>query len=100
MERIITSSHQPIITTMTHPELKHLLKSLQTEIEDLKSISGAERKELEAITRNIRLALDEDEQNADLQESLNAAIVRLEASHPRLTAVLNDIMVTLSNMGI
>lgn len=87
---------------MTQSELKQLLKRLQTEIEDLKTVSSTEKNELEALIRNIRQASGQDEENAgtDLQESLNSAIARLEASHPRLTAVLNDIMVTLSNMGI
>lgn len=87
---------------MTHSKLKQSLQRLETEIIDLKSISGAEKKELEDIIRNIRQALEQDdaENETDLQEKLNSAIARLEASHPRLTAVLNDIMVTLSNMGI
>lgn len=87
---------------MSHSELKQSLQRLQAEIEDLKSISDTEKKELEAIVRNITRALEEDREAGatDLQEKLDSAIVRLEASHPRLTAVLNDIMVTLSNMGI
>lgn len=87
---------------MSHSELKQSLERLQAEIEDLRSISGTEKKELEAIIRNISQALEDDREagGTDLQEKLNSAIVRLEASHPRLTAVLNDIMVTLSNMGI
>lgn len=87
---------------MSHSELKRSLERLQAEIEDLKSISGTEKKELETIVRNITRALEEDRETdaTDLQEKMNSAIVRLEASHPRLTAVLNDIMVTLSNMGI
>jgi hypothetical protein len=87
---------------MTHSKLKQSLQRLQAEIEDRKSISDAEKKELEAIIANIRQALDTDEEpeGTDLQAKLSSAIVRLEASHPRLTAVLNDIMVTLSNMGI
>jgi hypothetical protein len=87
---------------MSHSKLKQSLHRLQTEIAELKSISGTERKELELILRNIRQTLDSDENtdNSNLQESLNSAIMRLEASHPRLTAVLNDIMISLGNMGI
>ena len=87
---------------MTQSELKQLLKRLQSEIEDLKAVSNTEKKELETLIRNIRQAVGQDEENTarDLQENLNTAIVRLEASHPRLTAVLNDILVTLSNTGI
>jgi hypothetical protein len=87
---------------MSHSKLKQSLQRLQTEIAELKSISSAEKKELELILGNIRQTLDSDEHidSSDLQERLNSAIVRLEAAHPRLTAVLNDIMVTLGNMGI
>jgi capsule polysaccharide export protein KpsE/RkpR len=87
---------------MTRIKLKESLERLQAEIDELKSISGPERTELETVVRNIRRALERDEQadSTDLKEKLNSTIVRLEASHPRLTAVLNDIMVTLSNMGI
>jgi hypothetical protein len=86
---------------MSHSKLKQSLQLLQSEIAELKSISGTERKELELILRNIRQTLDSDENiDSNLQENLNSTIVRLEAAHPRLTAVLNDIMVTLGNMGI
>ena len=87
---------------MSQSELKQLLQRLQAEIEDLKTVSSTEKRELETLIRNIRQASEQDDKNTetDLQESLNSAVVRLEASHPRLTAVLNDIMVTLSNMGI
>ncbi|NIT59402.1 MAG: DUF4404 family protein, partial [Aliifodinibius sp.] len=33
-------------------------------------------------------------------DELKEAINRFETEHPRTTAILNDIMVTLSNMGI
>jgi hypothetical protein len=86
---------------MAHSKLTQSLERLQTEIEDL-SIPDTEKRELESLVLNIRQALDQetDSGGADLQQSLHSTIVRFEASHPRLTAVLNDIMVTLSNMGI
>lgn len=36
----------------------------------------------------------------DLVESLKNSITHFEVSHPTLTGVLNELMMTLSNMGI
>ncbi|HEY3487981.1 MAG TPA: DUF4404 family protein [Gammaproteobacteria bacterium] len=87
---------------MTHSKLKSSLRQLQQEIENLKSIPAPEKTELETIMNSIHRLVDADETNDtdSIQQNLDAAITRLESSHPRLTAVLNDIMVTLSNMGI
>lgn len=38
--------------------------------------------------------------NKDLVDEVRAAVQNFEVEHPRATAILNDIMVTLSNMGI
>ena len=38
--------------------------------------------------------------NDDLVEQIKNEITQFEAEHPRATAILNDILVTLSNMGI
>ena len=86
---------------MTHSKLKESLQQLQSEVDRLQSVSATEKKELEAVIRNIQKTLDQEHPfGSELQDSLGSAIARLEASHPRLTAVLNDIMVTLGNMGI
>ena len=41
----------------------------------------------------------EDEHHG-LMQNLRDAVSHFETEHPRATAILNDIMVTLSNMGI
>ena len=41
-----------------------------------------------------------DDEDGGLVEHIQDDINRFEASHPRATAILNDILVTLSNMGI
>ena len=38
--------------------------------------------------------------NRDLLDEIRAAVQNFEVEHPRATAILNDIMVSLSNMGI
>jgi hypothetical protein len=89
---------------MSHTKLKKSLQQLQTEIDNLNSLPAAEKRELEAIVHEIRRMLENDslaaDDTEDMQGTLGASITRFEASHPRLTGVLNDIMVSLSNMGI
>jgi hypothetical protein len=88
---------------MSNIKLKQSLQQLQTEINKLGSVPAADKRELENLVAAIRQMLDSDPQAADaedMQDTLSTAITRFEASHPRLTGVLNDIMISLSNMGI
>ena len=42
----------------------------------------------------------EDNNHESVIDSIKTTIEKFETDHPRTTAILNDIMVTLSNMGI
>lgn len=64
-----------------HPEAYQKLNGLISDLED--RISDAPEQDHEGLVDRIQ-----DE------------ITRFEAAHPRATAILNDILVTLSNMGI
>jgi predicted transcriptional regulator len=43
---------------------------------------------------------DDEEHHHSLMRIMKDTIAHIETEHPRATAILNDIMVTLSNMGI
>lgn len=59
------------------------------------------RKRLDQLITDLEAKLEKpDEENDGLMVNLKDAIKHFEAEHPRATAILNDIMVTLSNMGI
>jgi hypothetical protein len=47
-----------------------------------------------------RLEATEDENHLHLVEDMKEAVSQFEVEHPTLTGVLNELMVTLSNMGI
>ena len=51
---------------------------------------------VETIEQNLK----ENPADESLNESLAGTIAELEAGYPRLTAIINDIMIRLSNMGI
>jgi hypothetical protein len=47
-----------------------------------------------------RIKSESDNNDVNLLENIRDHISNFETEHPRVTAILNDIMVTLSNMGI
>lgn len=87
---------------MTDKKLLDTLAQLRAEIENLDSVSESDKQRLESLLTRIRNTADPDEAESgeDLQDNITETITRLEASHPRLTAIMNEIATMLSNMGI
>ena len=55
------------------------------------------------LLQDIESGLENEEQNenqSELLAGLKESVGHFETEHPRATAIINDIMVTLSNMGI
>jgi hypothetical protein len=65
----------------TNPELKARLEVLLDELED-------------------KLEATDDANHLHLVEDMKQALSQFEVEHPTITGVLNQLMVTLSNMGI
>ncbi len=83
-------------------DVKHLdesLKKLRSEIDALETGDEDARQRLEKLIQDIENALETGADD-NLGEQLKTSILRFEVSHPRLAAVMNDIMEKLSNMGI
>lgn len=86
---------------MSEQQLREQLERLRALVNEI----GAERPDsLEHLNRLVsdiedRLA-DRGAARPDATDAVREAIRHFEVEHPRATAVLNDIMVTLSNMGI
>lgn len=87
---------------MTDKKLQDTLAQLRAEIEKLDSVNESDKERLESLITKIRNTANPDdaETGDDLQDVITENITKFEASHPRLTAIMNDIAVTLSNMGI
>ena len=79
------------------------LKRLRAELEQGGKPENPVAGHLDEILASLQHAAAE---NADLSDhkdalgNLRTAVEHFETEHPRATAILNDIMVTLSNMGI
>jgi len=87
--------------------LRDDIEKLRNEIENLSAEEDASKEKLEMLLQDIESGLESEEKNknqsellAELLAGLKESVNHFETEHPRATAIINDIMVTLSNMGI
>lgn len=88
---------------MEDAQVRDALLKLRAEIEKLGPQDAAAQARLSALVADMerRLAAPEGaEAHEGLIGDVRDAVEEFEAQHPRATAILNDIMMALSNMGI
>lgn len=88
---------------MTDKDIYKDLERLKEEINNSISPDSPTKETLIALINDVEKRVEEpldEEQDDNLAENIKDAISRFETEHPRATAILNDIMITLSNMGI
>ncbi len=91
---------------MTDPDdlkLQAELRALRTELDRSVAHDSPARPRIEQLLRDLESHLEEsgtEGRRQNLVGSLRTAVQHFEAGHPRATAIMNDIMVVLSNMGI
>lgn len=84
-------------------QLTQALEKLRREIGALDTADEASRHKLEQLVEDLEKKLENPEDtelHEDLADRLRDSMLELEVSHPRLTSIMNDIMMKLSNMGI
>ena len=87
---------------MSQEDLQQLLNELRTELSELDTDSETSQ-ELQLLINEIEDKIEELEESHHqhaLTDSVQENIVKFEVEHPKITAILNDIMLKLSNMGI
>lgn len=88
---------------MSDEELRQSLEELRSELDRLEAEEAEVRERLNTLISGIETRLDEPGDtmhHTSLIQDLRQSISQFEVSHPRATAILNQIMVTLGNMGI
>ncbi len=87
---------------MAEKEINEALFALRQEVERLEQSHPAVKERLEALLIKLetRLEAAEDDTHVHLLEDVKQALTQFEVEHPRVTGILNDLMVTLSNLGI
>ena len=83
---------------MSREQLEHLLTRLREELASLEKGSAEPQARLRQLVDDIeqQIAAQDEGVTGDLKRRVEA----FEVEHPRVTAILNDVMVTLSNLGI
>lgn len=87
---------------MKNHQLQEELQKLRNEINQLAASDHESRSKLNQLINDLENKLEDPDSkdNEGLIDHLKDTIEHFETEHPRATAILNDIMVTLSNMGI
>jgi len=83
-------------------KLNETLESLRSEIENLRTNDNASKVKLEKIVDDLEQKIQnpDDIDHNRLISDVKDSVTHFEVSHPTVTAILNDIMMALSNMGI
>lgn len=87
---------------MSDEQLRQSLTELRTELERLEAEEADVRDRLDALIVGIETRLDAPDDIAhhhSLVRDLRRSILQLEVSHPKATAILNQMMATLGNIG-
>ncbi len=84
---------------MDREQLGQLLSRLRAELATLEAGDDGAQTRLRTLLDDIESQLA-DHDNDGLTSELKRRIETFEVEHPRVTAILNDVMVTLSNLGI
>jgi len=88
---------------MTEQKLNDALGELRKEIERLEIDNQAAKDRLASLVENIEQRIESSGGGAEhhaLVEEMKDAITHFEVEHPRITGIINDIMMTLSSAGI
>ena len=88
---------------MSDEKLRQSLEELRSELKRLETEEAQVRERLDALIAGVETRLDKPEDashHQSLVQEVRQSISEFEVSHPRATAILNEIMVTLGNMGI
>jgi hypothetical protein len=86
-------------------ELQNLLKKLRIEINNIKVVDKSSVEMLNKMKAEIDKALKQSEtdhgiEKSSLIERLEKAVEHFEASHPELTAKMNNVINFLNNLGL
>jgi len=87
---------------MEEKDLTKLLQHLRAQLANIKAVDDQGQELLRGLNADIRRLLDASETDADdsLLERLQESVDYFEATHPRLTTALSQLLNALNNAGI
>ena len=84
---------------MNEQHLREQLQRLATELDGL-SPTDDKRATINALVADIELQLSEGVADDSLVDQVEAAVSSFEIEHPRIAAILSNIVTTLGNIGV
>ena len=84
-------------------KLEQTLTNLRNEVSRLPEQDLESKQKLELLIQTLERKLgspDDLDYHNSLTKTVSDTVSHFEVSHPRITGILNDVMMTLSNMGI
>lgn len=84
---------------MNEQQLREQLEQLTDALEAL-PVAGEQRDSLQRLIADIESQLGELESDDSLVEQVETAVSTFEVEHPRIAAILNNIITTLGNIGV
>ncbi|OVE75590.1 hypothetical protein BVX97_04170 [bacterium E08(2017)] len=82
--------------------VKESLEELKAEIANLDDGDSDSQDKLNALVKDLEIEIDSREQDVfdDFMDPLKDSVSNFETSHPKITSIINNIMSTLSGIGI
>lgn len=91
------------MSSLWHKQLRAQLETLRGQVNELAAGDPDSMQRLNGLIADIERRLEDSPQSHEhihLLARMEDTIHHFEVEHPRATAILNDIMVTLASMGI
>jgi len=88
---------------MSKEELRRSLERLRSEIDLIEENNHPARERLDRLVVDLEHQIENEDDlahRATLLDGIPNLVDEFETNHPKVTGILNHIMVTLSNMGI
>jgi AmiR/NasT family two-component response regulator len=96
---VIMTSELPGDPAMSESYLREQLQRLAAELETL-PVDAERRRSIEMLIADIEAQLDDGTADDSLVTQVDMAVSTFEAEYPRIAAILNNIVVTLGNIGV
>lgn len=84
---------------MNEQQLREQLQQLANALEGL-PVAAEQRASLQALIADIESQLGTTDTDDSLVEQVETVVSVFEVEHPRIAAILNNIVVTLGNIGV
>lgn len=86
---------------MDEQQLYQQLEALKSELDNSPALSGETREKMLGLIDRMEEQMHSPEHDHDsVSEQFKSLVAEFEVSHPTLTRVVNNLLVTLGNMGV